>query len=97
MPESRWKGYIKDYSGSTMMQCKIHKTIDYQDISQTIKSQREFVIAQIKQVMNRQVYSALQWKGEQIQFENVAGLLEAGWTKKAYEESKGNEEKTFEQ
>ena len=47
--------------------------------------------------MNRQVYSALQWKGEQIQFENVAGLLEAGWTKKAYEESKGNEEKTFEQ
>ena len=21
MPEPRWKGYIKDYNGSTMMQC----------------------------------------------------------------------------
>ena len=33
MPETRWKGYIKDYSGSTMMQCKIHKGIDYENES----------------------------------------------------------------
>ena len=37
MPEARWKGFIKDYSGSTMMQCKIHKGIDYENISNTIK------------------------------------------------------------
>lgn len=29
MSYERWRGYIKEYSGSTMMQCKIHKNIDY--------------------------------------------------------------------
>jgi hypothetical protein len=29
MPESRWKGYIKDYNGSTMMQCKIDRDIKH--------------------------------------------------------------------
>ena len=41
MPEARWKGYIKDYNGSTMMQCIIHKDIDYVNISQTIRSQKD--------------------------------------------------------
>ena len=27
LPESRWKGYIKDYNGSTMMQCTIQRHI----------------------------------------------------------------------
>ena len=38
MPETRWRGYIKEYSGSTMMQCKIHENIDYEHIQATIKS-----------------------------------------------------------
>ena len=46
--------------------------------------------------MNRQVYDALEWKGENFEFHNIPGLKEAGWTKKAYEEAKGTEEKTFE-
>ena len=41
MPETRWKGYIKDYNGSTMMQCTIHQNIDYVNISQTIRGQKE--------------------------------------------------------
>lgn len=41
MPEARWKGYIKDYNGSTMMQCIIHKNIDYVNISQTIRNQKD--------------------------------------------------------
>lgn len=32
MPDSRWRGFIKEYSGSTMMQCKIHEKINYEDI-----------------------------------------------------------------
>jgi hypothetical protein len=36
MVEHRWKGYIKDYNGSTMMQCKIERDIKnetfYEDI-----------------------------------------------------------------
>ncbi len=59
MPEARWKGYIKDYSGSTMMQCKIHKNIDYENISSIIKQQRDFIIQKILATVNKQVYEAL--------------------------------------
>jgi histone acetyltransferase len=100
MPESRWKGYIKDYSGSTMMQCKIHKGIDYENISSTIKKQREFVINKIHQIMNKRIYDALDFSkkgGNDYDFNEIQGLIEAGWTQKDYEEAKGTEEKTFEE
>jgi histone acetyltransferase len=32
MIESRWKGYIKDYNGSTMMQCKIDREIKHETV-----------------------------------------------------------------
>ena len=101
MPETRWKGYIKDYSGSTMMQCKIHNGIDYAEISNTIKEQRAFVINKIHYIMNRQIYPVLDFATKRDQdfsfeFHEIPGLLEAGWTKKDYEEVKGSEEKTFE-
>lgn len=63
MPETRWKGFIKDYSGSTMMQCKIHKGIDYENISNTIKRQRDFVVNKIHDIINQNVYSALDFSG----------------------------------
>lgn len=102
MPETRWKGYIKDYSGSTMMQCKIHKGIDYAEISNTIKLQRKFVIDKILEIYNKKVHPSLNFASKANQdfsfdFNEVSGLLEAGWTKKVYEEVKGSEEKTFEQ
>ena len=100
MPETRWKGYIKDYSGSTMMQCIIHKGIDYENISSTIKQQRDFVINKIHEIMNQRIYPALDFskKGEQdFEFSEIPGLIEAGWTQKDYEEAKGTEEKTFEE
>lgn len=40
MPAERWKGYIKDYDGGTFMECLIHPSIDYCDISNIIKEQK---------------------------------------------------------
>ena len=100
MPETRWKGYIKDYSGSTMMQCKIHVGIDYENISYTIKMQRDFVISKIHEIMNKKVYKALDFStrgGKDFEFHEVPGLIEAGWTVLQYESAKGTEEKTFEE
>jgi histone acetyltransferase len=51
MQEARWKGYIKDYNGSTMMQCYINENIDYGNISNTIKTQKEIIIEKINAVM----------------------------------------------
>lgn len=50
MPTERWKGYIKDYEGGTMMECYVHPTIDYSKISEIIKRQKEFVIQKIKEL-----------------------------------------------
>lgn len=100
MPEARWKGYIKDYSGSTMMQCKIHKNIDYENISQTIKMQRDFVLDAIMAMMNQKIHSPLDFAkkgGNDFEFQEIPGLVEAGWTLKDYNEAKGTEEKTFEE
>lgn len=39
MNETRWKGYIKDYNGSTMMQCKIDREITHETVYQDIRKQ----------------------------------------------------------
>jgi histone acetyltransferase len=50
MPPERWKGYIKDYEGGTMMECFVHPSIDYSKISEIIKKQKEFVIEKVKEL-----------------------------------------------
>ena len=38
MNPDRWKGYIKDYDGGTLMECYIHPKVNYSAISQMIKA-----------------------------------------------------------
>jgi histone acetyltransferase len=37
LPQSQWKGYIKDYDGGTMMGCRMYQHIDYRDISGSVR------------------------------------------------------------
>ena len=37
MPLERWKGFIKDYEGGTLMECEILKEVDYTALRQTIR------------------------------------------------------------
>ena len=55
MSPDRWKGYIKDYEGGTMMECHVHPTIDYSRVSQIIKKQKQFIIQKIKQLSLNEV------------------------------------------
>lgn len=74
MPPERWKGYIKDYDGGTFMECYIHPSIDYCNISNIIKEQKnvlsliglfhiqffKFVIEQVKKLcINDKVFVGL--------------------------------------
>ena len=43
LPESVWKGYIKDYDGGTLMLCKLDPDIDYTTIHSSISQQLEYV------------------------------------------------------
>lgn len=37
MNPERWRGFIKDYDGGTLMECYVHPFIDYSNISVLIK------------------------------------------------------------
>eukprot|EP00331_Platyophrya_macrostoma_P019097 CAMPEP_0176470454 /NCGR_PEP_ID=MMETSP0127-20121128/40463_1 /TAXON_ID=938130 /ORGANISM="Platyophrya macrostoma, Strain WH" /LENGTH=296 /DNA_ID=CAMNT_0017864747 /DNA_START=1 /DNA_END=891 /DNA_ORIENTATION=- len=55
IPLERWKGYIKDYDGGTMMECIIHPKIDYSNISNIIKQQKQYVIEQVKKLCTNHI------------------------------------------
>ena len=43
MSRERWKGYIKDYNGATMMECKIDRSVDYLSTRRVAAKQREVI------------------------------------------------------
>lgn len=47
MPEVLYKGYLKDYEGSTLMECIIVEDVDYHTIVDKIKKQRALLTSQI--------------------------------------------------
>jgi transcription termination factor Rho len=78
MPDTRWRGFIKEYSGSTMMQCKIHDKINYEEIQGTIKAQSEFVLSAIRKVIQKRIYKGLDIAkrgGHDYEFDEIPGLL----------------------
>lgn len=48
MPEVLYKGYLKDYEGSTLMECLIVDGVDYHQIMNRIRHQRALVTEMIK-------------------------------------------------
>ena len=53
MSQERWKGYIKDYEGGTMMECYIHPKLDYSRVSEIIKQQKQVMILVMQLVIDR--------------------------------------------
>lgn len=47
---AQWIGYIKDYEGGTLMECKIYKSINYLKKCELIKRAREIVFDKMKSV-----------------------------------------------
>lgn len=79
MSPDRWKGYIKDYEGGTMMECHVHPTIDYSRVSEIIKKQKDFVINKIKELSLNEI----RYDGRELE------KLAKGYT---YRNSDGEEE-----
>ena len=60
VPPEIWKGYLKDYDGSTHMECLIYPNIDYSEISTHILGQKKFIIDVVTRlVANDQVHNGL--------------------------------------
>ncbi|KAG7565679.1 Acyl-CoA N-acyltransferase [Arabidopsis suecica] len=83
-----WHGFIKDYDGGLLMECKIDPKLPYTDLSSMIRQQRKAIDERIRELSNCQnVYPKIEFlKNEAgiprkiIKVEEIRGLREAGWT-----------------
>jgi histone acetyltransferase len=86
MPRERWVGYIKDYDGGTLMECRINHKVNYLDIPGMIKNQREAVYEKIKKISNsHSIFPGYDFGGHdgierrKMNIEDIKGVKEAGW------------------
>jgi len=106
IPQEIWQGYslkvtnryLKDYDGSTHMECLIDPVINYQEIGLDIKRQRDAVIKKILEMtQNNRVYDGLKisdFKNPSkdcetcIKIESIPGIEKSTWDKKEHDELK---------
>ncbi|KAL8455756.1 hypothetical protein Emag_000330 [Eimeria magna] len=83
LPRDRWIGYIKDYDGGTLMECRISNKIDYLRLSDLLDKQRAAAEACIESSANRVVMPGLDvWKKDPSRVllpVEVPGLVAAGY------------------
>ncbi|XWS76324.1 hypothetical protein CRYUN_Cryun01aG0166200 [Craigia yunnanensis] len=65
LEKDRWQGYIKDYDGGILMECKIDPKLPYTDLSTMTRRQRQKEAGITKKV---------------VKVEDITGLKVAGWT-----------------
>ena len=101
MDQNLWKGYLKDYEGSTLMECILEDQVDYIRIGQQIRDQRNMVIDYIKSmVSNKIAYEGIpdtKWKKLEnktkrntntpsLAIEDVQGLIDVNYTQEEFTE-----------
>ncbi|OMO78410.1 hypothetical protein CCACVL1_14432 [Corchorus capsularis] len=88
LEKDRWQGYIKDYDGGILMECKIDPKLPYTDLSTMIRRQRQAIDEKIRELSNCQiVYQGIDFQKKEagipkkvVKVEDIPGLKEAGWT-----------------
>ena len=81
--EHRWRGYIKDYDGGTLMECIINPSIDYRTLKEAVRRHRTYLVNEIKKrVRISRVYEGLK-KADMVKYRAdpyaVPGIRKAGW------------------
>ncbi|KAI5315871.1 hypothetical protein L3X38_045047 [Prunus dulcis] len=88
LEKDRWHGYIKDYDGGILMECRIDPKLPYTDLSTMIRRQRQAIDEKIRELSNCHiVYPGIDFQKKEagvpkkiIKVEDIPGLREAGWT-----------------
>ncbi|XP_038692450.1 histone acetyltransferase GCN5-like isoform X1 [Tripterygium wilfordii] len=96
LERDRWHGYIKDYDGGILMECKIDPKLPYTDLSTMIRRQRQAIDEKIRELSNCHiVYPGIDFQKKEagipkkiIKVEDIPGLKEAGWTPDQYGHSR---------
>lgn len=90
MDDNKYKGYIKDYDGGTLMECVLRPKINYLNVPGMIKVQREAVYEKIQEISNSHiVHPGIEGvvaagknaasAGIVKSMDDIPGLKEAGW------------------
>ncbi|XP_061369075.1 histone acetyltransferase GCN5-like [Gastrolobium bilobum] len=86
LEKDRWQGYIKDYDGGILMECKIDPKLPYTELSPMIRRQRQAIDEKIRELSNCHiVYTGIDFQKKEAGIpkkiiEDIPGLREAGWT-----------------
>ncbi|WJX84305.1 DeSI-like protein hag1 [Trifolium repens] len=86
LEKDRWQGYIKDYDGGILMECKIDPKLPYTDLSTMIRRQRQAIDEKIRELSNCHiVYTGIDYQKKEAGIpkkiiDDIPGLREAGWT-----------------
>ncbi|KAL0458247.1 UNVERIFIED_CONTAM: Histone acetyltransferase GCN5 [Sesamum latifolium] len=96
LEKEQWHGYIKDYDGGILMECKIDPKLPYTDLSTMIRRQRQAIDEKIRELSNCHiVYPGIDFQKKEagipkksIKVEDIPGLREAGWTPDQYGHSR---------
>jgi histone acetyltransferase len=88
LDKNRWQGYIKDYDGGILMECKINLKLPYTDLATMIRRQRQSIDEKIRELSNCHiVYEGIDFQKKEagipkktLKVEDIPGLKEAGWT-----------------
>lgn len=87
LPRARWAGYIKDYEGGTIMECKLLPQVDYLRWREIAAQQREAVLTKIREKSRSHiVYDGLSQfqdgKGDGVRVDpkDIPGLSESCYT-----------------
>ncbi|RLN41616.1 histone acetyltransferase GCN5 [Panicum miliaceum] len=63
LDKERWQGYIKDYDGGILMECKIDPKLPYVDLATMIRRQRQAIDEKIRELSNCHiVYSGIDFQ-----------------------------------
>lgn len=91
-----WQGYIKEYDGGILMECKIDPKLPYTDLSTMIHGQRQAIDEKIRELSNcHTIYPGIDFQKKEagipkkvINVDDIPGLREAGWTPDQYGHSR---------
>jgi histone acetyltransferase len=83
MDRDLWFGYIKDYDGGTLMECKIHPLVNYLAVWDTLQMQLQITNLKLKEISHsHEVHPGLtnfQQGASSIDVMSIPGVLEAGY------------------
>ncbi|PRW60054.1 Histone acetyltransferase GCN5 [Chlorella sorokiniana] len=84
LEKEKWAGFIKDYDGGTLMECRIHPSLPYADFPGMLSKQRAALEGEVKRyTTGHVVHPGLDhWRegGGPLPVDQLPGVVEAGWT-----------------